>query len=260
MSKTSVSHKRSEILWKSYLSDRKIETRDLLVDAYRPMVERIAREIMMKKPSNFDKEDLVQAGMIGLVMAIERFDPTKGAKFSTFAPLRIRGSIFDEINSMDWTPRLVRENIKMVIKAEEIFSKTHSGVPTDQEISDVIKTNFNKDLPPEKVKVARHQLTKTYIHAIDHETAVNHEEESKIHTTGASLEENISETFAHSEIREIIRNECTTFEKVVLYGIFYEEKSMKKIAEENKVSFTKVSEAKSSGFEKIKLKLAELSG
>lgn len=246
-----------DTMWKDYLETRSVIARDLIVSAYKPLVERIAREIMLKKPSNFEKDDLVQAGMIGLVTAVERFDPTKGAKFSTYAPLRVRGSIYDEINSMDWTPRLVRESIKAVIRAQELHYKKSSTTPTDEELSKIIYDHFGKDLSPEKVSLARQQYNRTYIHAIDHAATISHEEKEVSKSRHLFIEDFNSESITDEDIREIIRQKCSSLERHVLYGIFFEEKSMKKLAQEFDMSLSKISQAKKDGIAKVKTSIQE---
>ncbi len=88
-----------------------------VIEEYTPLVKRIGHHLISKLPSNVQLDDLIQAGMIGLIEAARKFDDSKGASFATYAGIRIRGSMLDEIRKGDWTPRSVHRNNRMVAKA-----------------------------------------------------------------------------------------------------------------------------------------------
>lgn len=88
-----------------------------LVEQYAPLVKRIARHLMARLPANVVFEDLIQAGMVGLLEALGKYDPGKGASFETYAGIRIRGAIIDEVRRGDWTPRSVHRNGRRVSEA-----------------------------------------------------------------------------------------------------------------------------------------------
>ncbi len=88
-----------------------------LLEQYTPLVKRIAQHLLLRLPSNVVLDDLIQAGMIGLLEAAKRFDPSKGASFDTYAGIRIRGAIIDEVRRGDWTPRSVHRNGRRVTEA-----------------------------------------------------------------------------------------------------------------------------------------------
>ncbi|NVJ49523.1 MAG: sigma-70 family RNA polymerase sigma factor, partial [Gammaproteobacteria bacterium] len=83
-----------------------------VITQYAPLVKRIAHHLMSRLPSSVQVEDLMQAGMIGLLEASRNFDATKGASFETFAGIRIRGAMIDEIRRGDWVPRSVHRNTR----------------------------------------------------------------------------------------------------------------------------------------------------
>ncbi|MGB0732698.1 MAG: RNA polymerase sigma factor FliA, partial [Pontibacterium sp.] len=93
------------------------QTSDQLVKDYAPLVKRIAYHLLARLPANVVLEDLIQAGMIGLLEAASKYDPSKGASFETYAGIRIRGSIIDEVRRGDWTPRSVHRNARRVSEA-----------------------------------------------------------------------------------------------------------------------------------------------
>jgi len=88
-----------------------------LVEQYAPLVKRIARHLMGRLPSSVVLDDLIQAGMVGLLEATAKYDPGKGASFETYAGIRIRGAIIDEVRRGDWTPRSVHRNGRRVSEA-----------------------------------------------------------------------------------------------------------------------------------------------
>ena len=86
----------------------------LLVEKHAPLVKRIAYHLLARLPASVQVDDLIQAGMIGLIEAAKNFDGGKGASFETFAGIRIRGSMLDEIRRGDWTPRSVHRNARLI--------------------------------------------------------------------------------------------------------------------------------------------------
>lgn len=117
---------------------------EALLLKHAPLVKRIALHIQARLPDNVQFDDLMQAGMIGLLEASKSFDPSKGASFETFAGIRIRGSIIDEVRTSDWTPRSVSKNIREIAaairnvemrtgrKAHEAEIAEEMGLPLDQ--------------------------------------------------------------------------------------------------------------------------------
>jgi RNA polymerase sigma factor for flagellar operon FliA len=96
---------------------QQLDDRNALVERHAPLVKRIAHHLIARLPASVLVEDLIQAGMIGLLEASRNFDGTKGASFETFAGIRIRGSMLDEIRKGDWTPRSVHKNGRAITDA-----------------------------------------------------------------------------------------------------------------------------------------------
>lgn len=117
---------------KDYRSTVTPEIKDEIVIEYAPLVKYIAQKIASRLPANIDLDDLISCGVIGLMDAIEKFDPTRDNKFKTYAEFRIRGAILDELRAQDWVPRSVREKAKLV---ERTLSKLESelGRPASDE-------------------------------------------------------------------------------------------------------------------------------
>ncbi|MFI3247417.1 MAG: sigma-70 family RNA polymerase sigma factor, partial [Ferrimonas sp.] len=94
-----------------------LDNKAQVVTRYAPLVKRIAHHLLARLPASVQLDDLVQAGMLGLLEASGNFDASKGASFETFAGIRIRGAMLDEIRRGDWTPRSVHRNGRMVNEA-----------------------------------------------------------------------------------------------------------------------------------------------
>src|SRR2546421_4684722 len=104
-------------LWREYKTEPTVELRNQLVEMYMPLVKYNAERIWSRLPDGVDLDDLISAGVFGLMDAIEAFDLERGVKFETYCVPRIRGAMLDELRTMDWVPRLVRSKHS---KLEEI--------------------------------------------------------------------------------------------------------------------------------------------
>jgi RNA polymerase sigma factor for flagellar operon FliA len=106
-----------------------------LIERYSPLVKRIAHHLAARLPASVHVDDLFQAGMLGLFEAAGKFDPTKGAKFETFAGIRIRGSMLDEVRKGDWVPRSVHRNNRMISEVIERLEQELGRDAKDSEIA-----------------------------------------------------------------------------------------------------------------------------
>ena len=104
-------------LWKNYISTRSAEYRDELIVEYAQLVKLVAGRLNMYLGYNVEYDDLVSYGIFGLIDAIDKFDLGKEVKFETYASLRIRGTILDQIRKMDWIPRSVRQRQRKIDEA-----------------------------------------------------------------------------------------------------------------------------------------------
>src|SRR6266508_3279705 len=95
-------------MWRRYKDSGDTHARERLVLAYSPLVKYVAGRMASGLPAHVEESDLISYGLLGLISAIERFDPSRDIKFETFAIARSKGSIIDELRSLDWVPRSVR--------------------------------------------------------------------------------------------------------------------------------------------------------
>src|SRR5437667_12229802 len=124
-----------QTLWQDYRKSRDQRLRDRLILNYAPLVKYVAGRLGSGLPAHVDEGDLVSYGLLGLIGAIERYDPDRDVKFETYAIARIKGAIIDELRAMDWVPRSVRARARHIERAiAELEAKLHRA-PTDEEIA-----------------------------------------------------------------------------------------------------------------------------
>jgi len=114
------------------------KTTNELVVLHEPLVKRIAYHLMSRLPASVQADDLIQAGMIGLIEASRKFDPEQGASFETYAGIRIRGSMLDEIRRTDWTPRSVHRKAREVAEAVRKIENEKGRDARDVEVAEVM--------------------------------------------------------------------------------------------------------------------------
>ena len=130
-----------EQLWAEFLKKPTPELREQIIVEYAPLVKIVAGRLSMYLGYNVEYDDLVGYGIFGLIDAIDKFDVKKDVKFETYASLRIRGSILDQIRKMDWIPRTVRQKQKKIEAAiKQIEAKTGRNA-SDEEIAEELKVS-----------------------------------------------------------------------------------------------------------------------
>src|ERR671923_843127 len=122
-------------LWRRYKDDGDQHARERLVLAYAPLVKYVAGRMSTGLPAHVEESDLISYGLLGLISAIERFDPGREIKFETFAMTRIKGSIIDELRSLDWVPRSVRAKAREIEKANAKLEHQLQRAPGDREMA-----------------------------------------------------------------------------------------------------------------------------
>jgi RNA polymerase sigma factor for flagellar operon FliA len=122
-------------LWRRYKDTGDSRAREQLVLAFSPLVKYVAGRMSTGLPAHVEEADLISYGLLGLISAIERFDPGREIKFETFAMTRIKGSIIDELRSLDWVPRSVRAKAREIEKANAKLEHQLHRAPTDAEVA-----------------------------------------------------------------------------------------------------------------------------
>lgn len=118
--------------------------KEQFVAEFTPLVKRIAYHMMSKLPASVQVDDLIQAGMIGLLDAIDRYEGSYGRQFESYAAQRIRGSILDELREADWLPRSLRKKMRQIEDAVRKLEQKTGGVPSEQDLADELNMSINE--------------------------------------------------------------------------------------------------------------------
>jgi RNA polymerase sigma factor for flagellar operon FliA len=133
-----LSEERVRELWARYKQRGDQMARERLILAYAPLVKYVAGRMSSGLPAHIEEADLISYGLLGLIGAVERFDPGRDIKFETYAVSRIKGSIIDELRSLDWVPRSVRSKAREIERACAKLEHELQRAPTDEEISNAL--------------------------------------------------------------------------------------------------------------------------
>jgi len=122
-----------------YQANGKLQSNEQYVVQYAPLVKRIAYHMAAKLPPNVQVDDLIQAGLIGLLDAVSNYDQTQGAQFETYATQRIRGAMLDELREADWAPRSARKSMRVIEAAIHKLEQRLGRHPAEQELANELK-------------------------------------------------------------------------------------------------------------------------
>jgi RNA polymerase sigma factor for flagellar operon FliA len=137
---------RNADLWKRYVKSRDPELREQLILQYTPLVKYVMGRLALSLPAILDYEDVLSSGTIGLIEAVERFEPDKGVKFETYGIARIKGSIIDTLRSLDRLPRSVRQKAKLADQAISQLTLNLGREPSDQEVAESLGLSLGQYL------------------------------------------------------------------------------------------------------------------
>jgi RNA polymerase sigma factor FliA len=132
------------MIFKRYRAGPAASEKERLTLEYTPLVYNIVQRMAIKFPSHIDTDDLMSSGIIGLMDAIDKFQPEKGVKFPTYAEARIRGAILDELRAMDWVPRSIRQKAKRIEEAYSTLESKLDRHATDEEIAEYMKLTLDE--------------------------------------------------------------------------------------------------------------------
>ncbi len=239
-------------LWKEYMSTKNSEIRDKIILEYAPLVKIVAGRLSIYLGYNVEYDDLVGYGIFGLIDAIDKFDYDKGVKFETYASLRIRGAILDQIRKMDWIPRSLRQKQK---KMEAAISKieTQYGRPAkDEEIASEL------GIETEELISWQGQAKITNIISLDEFVeAAGEKEANVIKSNSYEQPESIA---LKNEIKQQLMDSLETLtdkERKVILLYYYEELTLKEISRILEVSESRVSQLHTKALQKMKVKLGD---
>lgn len=118
--------------------------RERIIRQFTPVIKAMAHRLAFRLPPHLDADDLVSVGVIGLMDALDKYDPAREAKFKTYAEFRIRGAMLDEIRSMDWVPRSVHERMSLLQRTQAELQKKLGRLPTDEETANALNMSLEE--------------------------------------------------------------------------------------------------------------------
>jgi len=245
------SHPDIESVWQEYQITGDQGLRNILMETYLPIVKYNAERVGAKLPDEVDHDDLVSAGIFGLMDAIDAFDRDRGVKFETYCAPRIRGAILDELRSMDWVPRLVRSRAQKLDRVSRELETTFGRVPTQQEIAS--RLNLPK---PEYDKILRDStaVMQISLYRKCSETDSN-KEVFEIDIIEDKRGTNPVREILRKDLKELITRGLTRAERLILILYYYEEMTMKEIGATLDLSESRVSQMHSSILARLKEQL-----
>jgi len=238
-------------VWKKYKRSRSPALRNELMEAFLPIVRYNAERIAAKLPDEIENDDLVSAGIFGLMDAIDAYDLNRGVKFETYCAPRIRGAILDELRSMDWVPRLVRSRANKLERISRRLEAILGHTPGEAEIAEHLgmpKNDFKK-LIRDAHAVTQISLSRKYS-----ETDSN-KEVCEIDVIEDKRGRDPVREIQKRDVKDLITRGLTRAERLILILYYYEEMTMKEIGITLDLSESRVSQMHSSILKRLKEQL-----
>jgi RNA polymerase sigma factor for flagellar operon FliA len=229
-------------LWRRYKGDGDAAARERLVVAYSPMVKFVAGRLGAGLPSHVEDADLISYGLMGLIGAIERFDPERGIKFETFAMTRIRGAIIDELRSLDWVPRSVRSRAREIETAQSALEHELQRAPSEAELA--AKLGVGED----ELQASLLEIANSSVYALDELWTISDssgDQVSLLDTISDPGAEDPQESLATSEVKDRLTEALASLperEQLVVALYYYESLTLREIGEVLGVTESRVSQ------------------
>jgi RNA polymerase sigma factor for flagellar operon FliA len=223
---------------------------DVIVNQYGFLVKKIAYHLLARMPSSVEVDDLIQAGMMGLIEAHKRFESNKGASFETYAGIRIRGFIMDEVRKNDWAPRSVRSNGRAIAQMINGLESKLGREASDVEVANAM--GIDLDEYHEMLQSSMSSQLFSFEELLDSDT-LNCDSENEINTTPY---DHVEEQGFHESLAQAIE-QLPEREQLVLSLYYNEELNLKEIGAVLGVSESRVSQIHSQAAMRLKSKLSD---
>jgi len=224
--------------WIDYRATHDRSLRNRLMEHYLPIVRYTADRISAKLPNEVDVDDLISAGIFGLIDAIEAFDLNRGVKFETYCSPRIRGAILDELRTMDWVPRLVRSRAHKLEGVTKILKAELGRLPSDDEIAArlaISRSELDK-LIKDANAVSLVSLSRKFY---DDDSSREMEE---IDVLEDRRSEDPVQELQRRDLHQVIMKNLSRIERIILILYYFEEMTMKEIGTTLDLSESRVSQ------------------
>jgi RNA polymerase sigma factor FliA len=247
--------KQSALLKKYKEDPRKLTSKqkDELITEYAPLIKYIAQKIAVRLPSNIELDDLISAGVIGLMDAIEKYDSSRDNKFKTYAEFRVRGAILDELRSQDWVPRSIRDKAKILDKTMVNLEQELGRSPTDEEVAKALQITM------EEFHELVHQVRPVSLLSIDdQQTFDNSDKRSIMNLLEGSKSFNPLNQLNVKVVKDIVAKaieELPERQRLVLSLYYYEDLNLKEIGQVLRVTESRVSQLHAQAVQRLRAKL-----
>ena len=240
-----------EQVWQGFFKARDDHHRNLLMEHYLRIVRYTAERIYAKLPDEVELDDLISAGIFGLMDAIDAFDPERGVKFETYCTPRIRGAILDELRNMDWVPRLVRARAHQLERALQTLEAHLGRMPTEKEIAQELELDMDE--------FRRLQRDANAIGLVSLSNKFSDSEGERDIREIDVIEDQKSQNplfeAQKRDLKNLLTKGLTRAERLIVVLYYYEEMTMKEIGATLDLSESRVSQMHSSIIARLKAQM-----
>src|SRR6202789_583366 len=227
--------------------------KDTLIMEYAPLIKFIAQKIAVRLPSHIELDDLISSGVIGLMDAIEKYDPKRDNKFKTYAEFRIRGAILDELRAQDWVPRSVRDKAKLLDRTYSQLEQSMGRAPTDEEVAAELKMTIDEfyNLVNQVRPVSLLSIDDSHtFSSVDKKSILNLLEATKINNPFTQLNMKSVKDIVTKAIEDLPERQ-----RLVLSLYYYEDLNLKEIGKVLDVTESRVSQLHAQAVTRLRAKL-----
>lgn len=244
----------TDALWQKYRATGDPQARSQLLDRYLGLVHHVARQVAARVSDVVEVDDLVSAGTLGLVQALEAFDLSRGLAFSTYAMRRIRGSILDELRSRDWVPRSVRSKGRQLATAVAQLENKLGRAPEPVEVAKALSIDL------ETYWRWREEVDGAVLVSLDGSVSSDHAESATLaETLSDATAERPGDSVTQQETVANLRNAIGMLppkERTVLALYYYEELNLRQIAEVLHVTESRVSQIRTQALKRLRQRMS----
>lgn len=237
--KTRLQDVEDQKLWVQYKTNHDQRIKDALIMKYASFVKYVAGRIAVNLPSNVEFDDLVSYGILGLIDAIDKYDPDRNIKFKTYAKTRIRGAIFDELRVLDWTPRSIRQKARKLEKAYAKLEGKLGRDAKDEEIAEYLAIDISE------LHKLFDETKKSLLLSLDEIFYDDEEGSSRFDFIEDQKSDNPQMKIEEAEAKKILADAISKLsdrERMVITLYYYEELTSKEIGKILGVSDSRVSQ------------------
>lgn len=242
-------------LWEDYTRQKTPELREKIILEYASLVKVVAGRLSMYLGYSVEYEDMVSYGVFGLIDAIDKFDMAKEVKFETYASLRIRGAILDQIRKMDWIPRTIRQRQKQIDSVMKEIEQRTGREASDEEVASGLGISQDEFIEWQS------QLKANNIISLNEYVEQGSDISSDKSSTGSF--EAPEAVIEKSELKEMLEQALellTEKEKKVILLYYYEDLTLKEISRVLEVSESRISQLHTKALQKMKTKMGSYVG